>query len=157
MDDLKDISDGDQWKQWFQFGGQLASSRDGAVPLGLTTDRLNPKRNPMLKRSMWPILITLLRLHGVYRNMLGFGLLLLTIVPGHADGSELKTLQPVLLVNELLRLTVTDIYNSYLNAPVKVKLRILYTVCDFPAMCKVFTTAGAAAIRVMSWTRLHCL
>ena len=50
-------------------------------------------------------------------------------------------------VDELLTLVDINIYNSYTGAPLRVKLALLYYVCDFPANSKVFLTAGAAAYR----------
>ncbi len=148
-DKLNDICDGLQWKKWFAEGGVFGETGPGgAVPLGLTTDGLNPNRNVNLKRSIWPVFCTFLTMKGRYRNLLGVGLLLVTIIAGWR-GKEPKSLEPVLelLVDELLSLLDTKIYNSYVNAPVKIKLTVLYFCCDFPANAKLFHTAGQAALR----------
>ncbi len=147
-DVLSDIHDGLEWSKWFAVGGVFHGYEEGAVPLALMTDGLNPNRNMNIKRSMWPVLLSMLTMKGRYRNILGVGLLLVTIIPGW-KGSEPKSLQHVLqvIVDELLELIDVRIFNAYRQAPVKIKASILYTLCDIPASVKVFHTAGQAAKR----------
>lgn len=51
------------------------------------------------------------------------------------------------LVDELLDLADLRVYNDYRDAPLQVKCSLLYSVCDFPAYCKVFLTAGQTSCR----------
>ncbi len=145
---LSDIHDGSEWSKWFSIGGVFHGYEEGAVPLAMMTDGLNPNRNMNIKRSMWPVMLSLLTMKGRYRNILGVGLLLVTIIPGWR-GSEPKSLQHVLqvIVDELLELVDVQVFNAYRKAPVHIKVSILYTLCDIPASVKVFHTAGQAAIR----------
>ena len=84
---LSDIQHGEQWKKWFNPGGVFASNADGAIPLAFTTDGMNPNNNLTNKLSMWPLLLSILKMPGPYRNLLGVGLLLVTILPGY-NGKE---------------------------------------------------------------------
>ena len=109
------------------------------MPRGLPTDSLNSNRNPILKHPIWPIVVTVLQLKGIYRNILGFDLIL--VIPGRNDGSEPKSLQHVLalVVDALLQLTGREIYNDYTWAPLNVKLSILYTLVQLPGCEKCLT------------------
>ena len=148
---LRDFHHGNEWRSWFELGGVFHENREGAIPLSLTTDGLNPNRNPNIKRSMWPVLLGILGMKSKYRKLLGIGTLLVSIVPGY-QGKEPKSLQPLLalIVDEILQLVDIRIYNAYIKAPMSMKISILHTVCDTPATSKVFETAGQAAIRACS-------
>ncbi len=146
---LRDFKDGQCWEKWFSnegcFGG---SDLAGAVPLSFSTDGLNPNKNILIQKSLWPVFLSFLAMKGKYRHVLGIGLTLVSIIPGW-EHAEPKSLYPLLelMVDELLELTGSTMYNAYVNAPVEIKTSILHSVCDIPATAKVYSLAGAAALR----------
>ena len=125
-DVLKDIYDGEACSEWFGPGGIFGGNPGGGVPAALSGDGLNGNRNKNLRRSMWPILFTFLSLKSKFRNTLGVGSVLITIVPGW-EGKE-PNLEEILvvLVEELLSLVDVTLFDSYKGAPLRVKLALLY-------------------------------
>ncbi len=145
---LRDFKDGQAWQKWFSTGCFQGSDPSGAVPLGFSTDGLNPNKNPHIQKSLWPVFLSFLAMKGKYRHILGIGLALVSIIPGWKR-AEPKSLYPVLelMVDELLELTGSTMFNAYVNAPVEVKVSILHSVCDIPATAKVYSLAGQNALR----------
>ena len=144
---VRDIYDGEKWREWFSPGGIFYEHPDGACPGAFSGDGLNGNRNKNLRRSMWPLVFTFLSLSAKFRNTLGVGSVLISIVPGWKDKEP--NLQSVIevLVDELIELVDVTLFDAYAKAPLRVKLSLLYYVCDFPANAKIFCTAGAAAYR----------
>ncbi len=146
---LRDFKDGGAWKEWFSTDGCFKDiDPAGAVPLGFSADGLNPNKNPLIQKSLWPIFLTFLAMKGQYRHILGLGLILVSIIPGW-ERSEPKSLFPLLelMMDELLQLTGCTLYNAYKDAPVQIKVSILHSVCDIPATSKIYSLAGATALR----------
>ncbi len=146
---LRDFKDGQAWRNWFSNEGCFGDTDvAGAVPLGFSTDGLNPNKNILIQKSLWPVFLSFLAMKGKYRHVLGMGLILVSIIPGYKT-AEPKSLYPLLelMVDELLELTGSTMYNAYVNAPVEIKTSILHSVCDIPATAKVYSLAGAAALR----------
>ena len=95
QDFLKDVHDGEAWKSWFAPDGIFGSNPNGGVPGAFSGDGLNGNRNKNIQRSFWPLQFTFLSLKSKYRNTLGVGSVLVTVVPGW-EGAEPKSLQHVL-------------------------------------------------------------
>jgi hypothetical protein len=147
-EELNDFQDGTEFCSWFSHGGMFSDCPRGAIPLGLFTDGLNPNRNQLISYSMWPILLTWWSLPPQFRTLLG-PMFLYGIIPGQDNRMEPKSLEPYmeLLVDEILSLEGKDFFHSYLNAPIPVKVRLVYFYCDIPAYSKLLHLMGQQALR----------
>ena len=146
---LRDFTDGELFNSWFQPGQVFGGSEpDLCVPLSLFTDGVNPNKNMVCQKSMWPVLLTWITLPQSLRQLLG-PMLLMGIIPSGRKGSEPKSLDPYLsvLVDELLSLTEFPVYDSYCSAPVKVKVALIQYLCDIPAYSKVMHLSGHNGLR----------
>lgn len=96
------------------------------VLVSLFTDGVNPNKNIVCQKSMWPVILTWITLPQSVRQLLG-PMLLMGIIPCGKKGSEPKSLDPYLsiLVDELLSLTEFPVYDSYRSAPMNVKVALL--------------------------------
>ena len=81
---------------------------------------------------------------------------LIGIIPGNGK-SEAKTIDPYVdvLVDELLVLPKCQIYNSYKEAPVSVKIKLLLYVLDYPGMSKLFSQHGTGNLHGCHWCMLR--
>ena len=109
---------------------------------------VNPNKNMVCQKSMWPVLLTWITLPQSMRQLLG-SMLLMGNIPSEKKGSEPKSLDPYLsvLVDELLSLTEFPVYDSYCSAPVKVKVALIQYFCDIPAHSKVMHLSGHNGLR----------
>ena len=145
-DVLEDFQDGSKFRSWYR-DGMFSDSRSGSIPLGLFTDGMNPNWQ-LIQYSMWPVLIySWWSLPPQYRTMLD-PMMLYGIIPGNGR-QEPSSLEPYmeLLVDEILTMDGQDFFNSYLGAPVSVKVRLVYYYCDIPAYSKLLHLPGQAALR----------
>lgn len=114
------------------------------IALALCTDGVNPFAHNRVVYSMWPIMLTLLNLPWkLFSNILLVG-----IVPGN-EGKEAKSLDPFLevLVDELLLISGSTLYDAYTGAPFKAKASILLHVLDYPGITKVMGVVGSGGIQ----------
>ena len=83
-------------------------------------------------------------------------ILLVGIVPGN-EGKEAKTLDPFLevLVDELLEISSSTLYDAYLGAPFKAKASILLHVLDYPGISKVLGVVGSGGIQGCAFCSLE--
>lgn len=152
---LDDFTDGKLFHSWFEpgqvFGGK---DRELCVPLSLFTDGVNPNKNIVCQKSMWPVILTWITLPQSVRQLLG-PMLLMGIIPSGKKGSEPKSLDPYLsiLVDELLSLTEFPVYDSYRSAPMNVKVALLQYLCDIPAYSKVMHLTGHGGLRSCPYCR----
>ena len=109
---------------------------------------VNPNKNMVCQKSMWPVLLTWITLPQSMRQLLG-SMLLMGNIPSEKKGSEPKSLDPYLsvLVDELLSLIEFPVYDSYCSAPVKVKVALIQYLCDIPAYSKVMHISGHDGLR----------
>ena len=124
------------------------------VGLTFSTDGLNPWRAIGSNYSMWPLVLQPLNFPPVIRKSVS-SLFLLGIVPGNGS-KEPKDLDPYigLMVDELLSLDGCTIFDTYKNAPFKVKAKIILHVFDYPGICKVFCVPGSNAKKPCLWCEI---
>ena len=123
------------------FGGD---PRD--VSLALCTDGVNPFAHNRVVYSMWPIILTLFNLPRRLWNLCT-NILLVGIVPRN-EGKEKKPLDPFLevLVDKLLQISSSTLYDAYEGAPFQEKVSILLHVLDYPDIGKVMSVVGSGGI-----------
>lgn len=142
---------------YFSPGFHLLSRRNPPqmfVRVSLFTDGVNPNKNIVCQKSMWPVILTWITLPQSVRQLLG-PMLLMGIIPCGKKGSEPKSLDPYLsiLVDELLSLTEFPVYDSYRSAPMNVKVALLQYLCDIPAYSKVMHLTGHGGLRSCPYCR----
>lgn len=143
---VTDITESRIWSSWNSTGacqGQCIK-----IILGLNTDGVNPFHSSGAQYSMWPLILCIVNLPKLVRNKAD-GVILVGVVPSRnirLSTSLEPDLDPYveLLVDELLSLCSTEIYSSYQQAPVPVKVELLSYMMDFQAYAKFFQMSGAA-------------
>ena len=72
--------------------------------------------------------------------------MLVGIIPGNGS-KEASDLNPYIniLVDELLELSCSSLFDAYQNAPFKCKVSILLYILDYPGLGKVMSTVGSGA------------
>ena len=82
-------------------------------------------------------------------------LVLLGIIPGNGT-QEPNILEPYLdvAVDELLKLSNTDLCDAYKAEPFKLKVEILLYVLDYPGIGKVFRMSGSGAYKGCVWCEI---
>ena len=121
------------WKNAYCNTGLFEGDPRG-LSLALCTDGVNPFAHNKVSYSMWPIMLTLLNLPRRIRNHFG-SILLVGIIPSNGS-HEPKSLNPYLeiLVDELLELSNSKLFDSYQGAPFTCKLAVLLCVLDYPGI-----------------------
>ena len=149
-----DIHDSNSWKSAYSKTGTFNGDSRG-ISLSLCTDGVNPFSHNKVAYSMWPIVMAILNLP---RNIrLAFGnLLLVGIVPGNGT-KEANSLDPYLniLVDELLELANRQVYDSYQQAPFRLKVELLLYILDYPAIGKVFNVMGSGGYQACAWCEVQ--
>ena len=151
---LHDIHDSYAWSSAYSEGGIFKTDPRG-ISFGLCTDGVNPFSHLRTSYSMWPIVLSLLNLPRKTRHNFG-NLLLVGIVPGNGK-HEAKNIQPYLeiLVDELISLSNTTIYDAYQQATFELKVEILLHILDYPGIGKVFNIYGAGAYKGCAWCNVQ--
>ncbi len=145
-----DLHDSPIWRSSYSDTGMFKGDPRG-VSLGLCTDGVNPFSHLRCSYSMWPIVLTLLNLprniRHDFRNMLLIG-----IIPGNGK-KEANTIHPYLevLVDELMSLSSTKMYDAYKQAPFDLKVEVLFYILDYPGIGKVFNIHGAGSYKGCLW------
>ena len=100
---------------------------------------------------MWPIMLTNLNLPRKIHNHFG-NILLVGIVPANKS-KEPHNLNPYLdiLVDELLEITGSTVFDAYRNAPFTLKVVLLLCILDYPGICKLFGIVGSGAYNGCAW------
>lgn len=116
VNELEDVHDSEAWLSAYSDSGIFEGDPRG-LSLALCTDGVNPFAYNRVSYSMWPIMLTLLNLPRKLRNLFT-NIMLVGIVPGN-KGKEAKTLDPFLevLVDELLEISGSTLYDAYASAP----------------------------------------
>ena len=145
---IEGIQDGEMWKNWFGTGGIFDGCREGALPIALAADSVNCNQNKKFPDSLVPVVLPLLSMQEKYRDILGFGTILSALIPGY-KGKEAKSFDPTfcVIVDELMSLTGSTMYNAYLGAPIKIKLALLLYLADFQGFSKSFHSSGPTGFR----------
>ena len=143
---ISDIQQAKAWKEAYSSTGVFKGDPRG-VSLALCTDGVNPFAHNKVSYSMWPIMMTILNLPRKMRNHFG-SILLVGIVPGNGT-QEPHNIHPYLdiLVDELLELCDTTLYDSYNSAPFQCKVEILLYVLDYPGLGKVMSVVGSGGLQ----------
>ena len=134
--------------------GYFSSDCQG-ISFALNTDGVNPFSHNKTQYSMWPIIMTVLNLcRDITFSFSNFWLV--GTVPGNGN-KEPNNLDPYLsiLVDELLALTDLNIYDSYQNAPFKLKVNVLMYILDYPGISKMFTIKGSNAYQGCAWCEIE--
>ena len=151
---LKDIHGSPIWKEVYGEKGMFHGDPRG-LSLSLCLDGLNPWSKNKTNYSMWPIVLGQLNLPRKIRNLFA-NLILVGIIPAQGDGKEPFNLDPYpeVLVDELLCLTDTKLYDAYKNEAFSAKVDILLYVLDYQGIGKVFHMTGTGSYRGCSWCQL---
>ena len=66
---------------------------------------------------------------------------------------EPHNLNPYLdiLVDELLEITGSTVFDAYRNAPFTLKVELLLYILDYPGICKLFGIVGSGAYNGCAW------
>ena len=131
-------------------GGKIFTATVGD-PRGLSlapcTDGVNLFAHNKVSYSIWPIMLTLLNLPRRIRNHFG-NILLVGIIPSNGT-HEPKSLNPYLeiLVDEMLELSNSILFDSYQRAPFSCKIALLLYVLDYPGIGKVMSVVGSGGLQ----------
>ena len=147
---LCDIQDSRAWNSAYSKDGIFKADPRG-ISFGLCTDGVNPFSHLRTSYSMWPIMLSLLNLPRKTRHNFG-NILLVGIIPGNGK-QEAKNIQPYLeiLVDELISLSNTTMFDAYQQATFELKVEILLHILDYPGIGKVFNICGAGAYKGCTW------
>ena len=102
-----------------------------------------------MQYSFWPLIFSIFNLPRHVRNK-PTALILYGLVPSHLDRKG-KGIEPNLsiyqevLVDELIQLSSIQLFSSYKQAPVRVKVSLLLYMMDFQAYRKYFNMTGAGS------------
>lgn len=141
-----DLHESCGWKSAYSTDGVFKGDPRG-ISLALCTDGVNPFTHNKVTHSMWPIMLTLLNLPRNMRNRFS-SILLVGIVPSNGS-QEPHLLNPYLdiLVDELLELSSSTLYDAYSNAPFECKAAILLHILDYPGIGKVLSVVGSGGLQ----------
>ena len=56
-----------------------------------------------------------------------------------------------ILVDELLEITGSTVFDAYRNAPFTLKVELLLYILDYPYICKLFGMVGSGAYNGCAW------
>ena len=148
---MKDIHDSPKWKEAFAASGTFKGDPRRKA-LSLCLDGLNPWSKNKYNYSMWPIVLAQLNLPRNVRYHFA-NLFLLGIIPSQAQGKEPKHLDPFLevLVDEILFLSNSKVYDAYRKAPFDFKVDIMIYVLDYQSLGKIFSLTGTGSYRGCGW------
>lgn len=136
---VHDIQESQAWQESYGNHGIFQGDKRG-LSLSLCTDGLNPFSRERVSYSMWPITLALLNLPRRVRMMFG-SMMLVGIIPGKKEPQNTDIYLEV-VVDELLQLYDSTVYDSYRNENFKLKTSILLHVLDYPGQNKVFHCQG---------------
>lgn len=151
--EMLDIHDSSHWRKAYSSNGLFVGDQRG-ISLAMCTDGVNPFSHQKVSYSMWPIMLTMLNLPRHIRNHFG-NFLLVGIIPGNGN-KEPENLNPYLdiLVDELLELSGSVLYDAYQQAPFQVKAEVLLYILDYPGICKVFSVVGSGGYSGCAWCHI---
>ncbi len=151
---IVDIQQSRAWESAYSDTGIFEGDPRG-VSLSLCTDGVNPFAHNKVSYSMWLIMLTLLNLPRKMRNRFP-SVLLLGIIPSNG-AQEAHSLNPYLdvLVDELLELSSSTLFDTYQNAPFQCKVAILLHVLDYPGIGKVMSVVGFGGYQGCAFCGLH--
>ncbi len=141
-----DIHDSCAWSEAYGENGCFSGDPRG-ISLAFCTDGVNPFCHNKVSYSMWPIMLTLLNLPRSMRNRFT-SILLVGIIPANGT-KEAKSLNPYLniLVDELIEMSNTILFDAYRNAPFKCKVAVLLHILDYPGIGKVMSVVGSGGLQ----------
>ena len=109
---------------------------------------MNPFSHLRCNYSMWPIMMSLINLPRKIRNEFQNMFLVGVIIPANKK-KEAHNIHPYLevVVDELLSLSNSQIYDAYRQADFNLKVEILFYVLDYPGVGKLFNVHGAGSYK----------
>ena len=145
-----DVHDSPAWENAYSDAGMFEGDSRG-ISLGLCTDGVNPFSHLRSSYSMWPIVMSLLNLPRDVRHDFK-NMFLVGIIPGNGK-KEAHTIHPYLeiLVDEMISLSSTSMYDAYSKANFKLKVEVLFHILDYPGVGKVFNMHGAGSYKGCLW------
>ena len=154
MERIFDIQQSPAWKKAYGIDGVFEGDSRG-ISLSLCTDGVNPFAHNRVSYSMWPIMLTLLNLPRKWRNRFA-SILLVGIVPSNGP-QEAHSLNPYLdvLVDELLELSSSTVFDAYQKAPFRCKVALLLHVLDYPGIAKVMSVVGSGGFQGCAFCELQ--
>lgn len=148
-----DIQQSRAWDAAYGHGGVFGEDPRG-ISLAMCTDGVNPWAHNKVTYSMWPIMLTLLNLPRHLRNRFS-SILLVGIIPGNGT-KEAHNLNPYIdiMVDELLELSCSTLFDAYRNAPFECKVSILLYILDYPGIGKVMSVVGSGGYQGCAFCEL---
>ena len=145
-DRVFDIQQSTVWRKFYSKDGIFEGDSRG-LSLSLCTDGVNPFAHNRVSYSMWPIMLSLLNLPRNMRYQFG-SIFLVGIIPSNGT-QEPHSLNPYLeiLVDELLELSGSSLYDAYQKAPFNCKVAVLLYILDYPRIGKVLSVIGSGGIQ----------
>lgn len=139
---IYDIQQSKAWSEAYSADGIFHGDPRG-ISLAFCTDGVNPFSHSKVQYSMWPLMFTLLNLPRKMRNNFA-SILLVGIVPANGT-KEPMDLNPYLdiVVDELLEISNSTLYDAYKKAPFQCKAEVLLYVLDYPGISKVMSVVGS--------------
>ena len=138
---IHDIHDTTTWKQWYSKEGLFAGDLRG-LALQFCADGTNPFAKEKSSYSMWPIFVSFLNLPARLRRQPRY-LQLVGIIPGKTEPVNTDPYLDI-LVDEVLQLQDTFMYDGFHQAMFQLKINILQHVLDYPGQNKIFHCQGVS-------------
>ena len=137
-----DVQQSKAWEAAYSTSGIFGGDPRG-ISFAMCTDGVNPFAHNKVTYSMWPIMLTLLNLPRKSRNRFG-SIMLQGIIPGNGT-KEMYNINPYIdiMVDELLELSDSILFDAYKEAPFRCKVAILLYVLDYPGIGKVMSVVGS--------------
>ena len=137
----------------FAEDGYFEGDSNGIV-VGLEADGVAPYHSYNQTYSFTVVTMPIFNLMRKVR-MLFRNIFIVMIIPGD-NKSEASTQDAYfeILVDELLYLTKYSYVHDYTGAPVKLKVKLLLYILDYPGFCKLFHLSGSGAISGCIWCHI---
>lgn len=152
-DYMYDIQDSPKFKNLFLQNGYLAGQKGGIV-VGLEADGVAPFHSYNQTYSFTVVTLPVFSLIRSVR-MLFRNIFLVMVIPGDSKSeASSEDAYIEILVDELLYLTKFGIVTNYQGAPVKLKIKLLMYILDYPGFCKLFHVSGSGATKGCIWCEI---
>ena len=149
---VRNIHDSKAWTDLYAITGKFHGERR-SLTFALCLDGVNPFAKEKISYSMCPMILVPLNLPQYCRNS-SQSLMLTGIIPGPA---EVKNTDPYIdvLVDELLQINGSTVYDSYRNEYFNLEITILLNILDYPGHNKVFHCQGMWSIVFKCMCYMH--
>lgn len=150
---MTDIQDSPEYRKLFTSNGYFAGDKNGIV-VGLEADGVAPYHSYNQTYSFTVVTMPVFNIMRKYR-MLFRNIFIVMIIPGNNKSeASCQDAYIEILVDELLYLSKYSQVTDYLGAPVKLKIKLLLYILDYPGFCKLFHLSGSGAASGCIWCHI---